>query len=137
VRWLVDACAVRAVHDRFRFHVAATVFQLEELPPKVWPLAITLSRRHSAKLGTRMPDVLRVASALILKPDVFLTFNERQRKLARAEACDCFRRPVESADLSCRCLLLRSAFPSFFSADRPVPPALPSCDPADSRPSTP
>jgi predicted nucleic acid-binding protein len=75
----------RAVHDRFRFHVAAGVFQIEELRPEIWPLAMTLSRRYSAKLGTRTLDVLHVASALILKPDVFLTFDERQRKLARAE----------------------------------------------------
>lgn len=44
-----------------------------------------LSRRHSARVGARMLDVLHVASALDLKPDAFLTFDERQRKLAKAE----------------------------------------------------
>jgi len=75
----------RAVHDRFRFHVAAGVFHLEELGQEMWSLAMSLSRRHSAKLGTRTLDVLHVASVLILKPDAFLTFDERQRKFARAE----------------------------------------------------
>jgi predicted nucleic acid-binding protein len=76
---------VRSVLDDFRSDVGAGVIRLEELPPEVWPLTMTLSRRHSAKLGTRTLDVLHVASALILKPDVFLTFDDRQRKLARAE----------------------------------------------------
>lgn len=75
----------QTMQDRFRFHLSAGVFQLQELSPEIWPLAMTLSRRHSAKLGTRTLDVLHVASALILKPDAFLTFDERQRKLARAE----------------------------------------------------
>jgi predicted nucleic acid-binding protein len=44
-----------------------------------------LSLRHSAKFGTRTLDLLHVASALILKPEVFYTFDERQRKLARAQ----------------------------------------------------
>jgi predicted nucleic acid-binding protein len=75
----------QTMQDRFRFHLSAGVFQLQELSHEIWPLAMTLSRRHSAKLGTRTLDVLHVASALILKPDTFLTFDERQRKIARAE----------------------------------------------------
>lgn len=75
----------QTVQERFLSHIGAGLFQLEEVRPEIWPLTMTLSRRHSAKLGTRTLDVLHVASALILKPDVFLTFDDRQRKLARAE----------------------------------------------------
>jgi predicted nucleic acid-binding protein len=75
----------RSVLEDFRSDFGAGIIQSEDLPPEIWSLAMTLSRRHSAKLGTRTLDVLHVASALILKPDAFLTFDERQRKLARAE----------------------------------------------------
>ncbi len=76
---------VRSVLHDFRSDVRVGLIQPVDLPPEIWSLAMTLSRRHSAKLGTRTLDVLHVASALILKPDAFLTFDERQRKLARAE----------------------------------------------------
>lgn len=41
-----------------------------------------LSREHTPKLGTRTLDVLHVACALELKLRYFLSFDERQRKLA-------------------------------------------------------
>ena len=46
--------------------------------------AAELSRSHTPKLGTRSLDVLHVACALELKLTYFLTFDERQQKLARA-----------------------------------------------------
>ncbi len=46
--------------------------------------AAVLSRTHTAILGTRAADVLHVACALELKLKHFLTFDERQRKLAVA-----------------------------------------------------
>ncbi len=46
--------------------------------------AAELSQSHTAKLGTRALDVLHVACALELKLRHFLTFDERQRKLAAA-----------------------------------------------------
>ena len=46
--------------------------------------AAELSRSHTPKLGTRSLDVLHVACALELKLPYFLTFDERQQKLARA-----------------------------------------------------
>lgn len=45
--------------------------------------AAELSRLHTPKLGTRSLDVLHVACALELKLPYFLTFDERQQKLAR------------------------------------------------------
>ena len=43
-----------------------------------------LSRKHTSKLGTRALDVLHVACALELKLRHFLTFDDRQAKLATA-----------------------------------------------------
>ena len=43
-----------------------------------------LARRHGANLGLRTLDTLHVASALELRAERFWTFDERQKKLARA-----------------------------------------------------
>lgn len=50
-----------------------------------------LSQVHTPKLGTRASDVLHVACALELKLKHFLTFDERQQKLAAA----CGLKPVK------------------------------------------
>jgi predicted nucleic acid-binding protein len=75
----------RSVRDEFLSHLGAGVFQLEELDRAAWQTALRLSRRHTSRLGGRTLDVLHVATALVLKPDAFCTFDERQRRLARAE----------------------------------------------------
>ena len=61
------------------------MFRSEPLGSEIWEKALILSRRYSAKLGTRTLDLLHVAAALVLKPEVFYTFDMRQHKLARAE----------------------------------------------------
>jgi predicted nucleic acid-binding protein len=43
-----------------------------------------LALRDAARLGLRTLDTLHVASTLELKADRFWTFDERQKKLARA-----------------------------------------------------
>lgn len=75
----------RSVHEQFLQHQAAGVFRLEPLESEVWQKALILSRHHSAIFGARTLDLLHVATALLLKPDVFYTFDERQRKVAKAE----------------------------------------------------
>jgi predicted nucleic acid-binding protein len=75
----------RAVRDYFLSHIRSGVFRVVEFPPEAYVLARTLSRRYTAKLGTRALDVLHVASALTLKAEAFFTFDQRQHKLARAE----------------------------------------------------
>jgi hypothetical protein len=47
-------------------------------------LAIELSMRHTATLGTRTLDVLHVASALTLEAKRFVSYDKRQGTLARA-----------------------------------------------------
>jgi predicted nucleic acid-binding protein len=53
-----------------------------------WPLAFRiashLSQGHSAMVGTRSLDVLHVAAAKTLRAKVFVSFDDRQRKLAAA-----------------------------------------------------
>ena len=61
------------------------MFRLAPLGSEVWEKALALARRHSSKLGTKTLDLLHVASAIHLKPDVFYSFDKRQRKLAKAE----------------------------------------------------
>jgi predicted nucleic acid-binding protein len=75
----------RAVRDYFLAHMRSGVFRVEEFPPEAYVLARTLSRRYTAKLGTRTLDVLHVTSALALKAEAFFTFDQRQHKVARAE----------------------------------------------------
>jgi len=47
-------------------------------------LATALSKRHTVRLGTRALDVLHVASALTLETTHFVSYDERQRALAKA-----------------------------------------------------
>ena len=54
-------------------------------------LAAELSRQHTPKFGTHAGDVLHVACALELKVRHFLTFDERQQKLATAAGLKAIR----------------------------------------------
>lgn len=47
--------------------------------------AMRLSAAHTRASGYRGFDILHVAAALVLRADVFLTFNAAQRELALAE----------------------------------------------------
>jgi predicted nucleic acid-binding protein len=60
------------------------VFQLRALTEPVFERARRLSRQTTPRLGTRSANVLHVAAALELGVDRLYSFDERQRKLARA-----------------------------------------------------
>jgi predicted nucleic acid-binding protein len=60
-------------------------WQLRPLPVDVFARAASLARRHTARYGVRSLDVLHVATAIALEADVLLTFDKRQRRLAKAE----------------------------------------------------
>lgn len=63
---------------------AAGVFHAVPMDwPKVLRHAEALSRQHTEALGVRGMDILHIASALALKAGRFVTFDERQRELAR------------------------------------------------------
>lgn len=75
----------RDVYDEFLANQAAAAIRSVSFPLEAWARAVILSRRHGAAFGTRTLDVLHVAAALILKPDLFFTFDKRQSQLAKAE----------------------------------------------------
>jgi predicted nucleic acid-binding protein len=57
---------------------------MRDLPEDVFSHALRLVQKWTAKLGTRSLDIMHVAVAVALSSDTFLTFDERQGKLARA-----------------------------------------------------
>jgi predicted nucleic acid-binding protein len=60
------------------------IFQIRGLSDEVFERARQLSRQTTPKLGTRAADLLHVAAALEFGATHFYSFNQRQRKLARA-----------------------------------------------------
>ncbi len=52
--------------------------------PLVFQTAAHLSELHTRLLGNRAYDILHVAVAIVSQADEFLSFDERQRKLAAA-----------------------------------------------------
>ena len=54
------------------------------MPESAFDVCAQLARRYAARLGLRTLDTLHVAAALELKAERFWTFDERQKKLARA-----------------------------------------------------
>jgi predicted nucleic acid-binding protein len=62
---------------------AGQLMLVDALWRRTLDLASDLSRRHSAKLGTRTLDVLHVATALILRGTHFVSYDHRQAALAK------------------------------------------------------
>ena len=75
----------RLVRQEFLRHQGAGIFRSEPLGPEFWERAFSISRRHTARLGTRTIDLLHVAAALVLNADALCSFDERQRIIATAE----------------------------------------------------
>jgi predicted nucleic acid-binding protein len=46
--------------------------------------AEVIAEAHNLAIGCRSADLFHVAAAMVAKADEFLTFDERQKKLARA-----------------------------------------------------
>lgn len=61
-------------------------------PTVAWPsvlhAAITLSKTHSADIGSRSLDILHVATAMTMGATRFITFDHRQSTLATREGLD-------------------------------------------------
>jgi hypothetical protein len=64
------------LHDR--------VFALRHLPQAVFNYARQLASKWSSQLDTRSLDILHVAAAVALRADSFQTFDDRQKRLAKA-----------------------------------------------------
>ncbi len=50
-----------------------------------WELTRELSSRHPAKIGCRTLDLVHAAAALALGATAFVTFDARQKEVARLE----------------------------------------------------
>ncbi len=75
-----------ALQSLFYEDVANGVFVITPIPANaLFAKAIELANRYSARLGTRSLDLLHVAAALLLKAEFFFSFDDRQRKVAKAE----------------------------------------------------
>ncbi len=72
------------LYKRFREQRESGIWEEAALSDPVFVLCADLGRRYAARFGLRTLDTLHVASALELKAEHFWTFDERQRKLARA-----------------------------------------------------
>ncbi len=76
-----QAAASAAAFDR---DLRGRLYRLQPLTEQALEKARQLSRQHTARLGTRTADVLHVAAALGLEADFLYTFDQQQRKLAKA-----------------------------------------------------
>jgi len=73
----------RLIMARFAEHESKGVFYRPQISwAESFKYAVDLSRKHTKKTGSRALDILHVASALSIKADRFLSFDERQSKLA-------------------------------------------------------
>ena len=81
----LDRSQMKAAQKLFREDLANGIVVLRPLPPAAFDEARRLAEKHTRRLGTRSLDVLHVASALVLRATTSYTFDEKQRKLAKAE----------------------------------------------------
>ena len=84
-----DELAPEAVSHKRRLFledVANGIFVILPVPtPGLYAKAIELADKYSARLGSRSLDLMHVAAALLLGAETFLSFDERQGKVAKAE----------------------------------------------------
>jgi predicted nucleic acid-binding protein len=75
---------IRAAFRALEADIDAGVLVRQPVRESAYERAITLSRRHTRRIGARALDILHVAIALELGADAFFTFDRRQHRLARA-----------------------------------------------------
>lgn len=78
------AANTRAAYAAFRDDVTAGIFAIKPMSEEVYAQARRLAERWTRTLGTRTLDIIHIASAMALGADAFHTFDERQRRLAKA-----------------------------------------------------
>jgi predicted nucleic acid-binding protein len=73
----------RLIRSRFEEHELSGVFYRPQLDwSSIFSHAGDLSKKYTADIGSRSLDILHVASALTINADRFLTFDDRQTRLA-------------------------------------------------------
>lgn len=83
-RGQISSKAANQVYAEFERDCNSGIWREVDQPELMFVVATDLARTHIAKLGTRTLDTLHVASALELKAERFWTFDDRQKKLAKA-----------------------------------------------------
>jgi predicted nucleic acid-binding protein len=82
----IDSKAATLKRQLFEEDLSRGIFVITPIPhAALYQKAIQLADRYSASLGTRSLDLMHVAAAILLGCQVFLSFDERQRKVAKAE----------------------------------------------------
>jgi hypothetical protein len=74
----------RAARAAFSADLHGGVFAMQALSEEMFVNAIQLASRWTAGISTRSLDIIHVAAAVALRADMFHTFDDRQRKLAKA-----------------------------------------------------
>jgi predicted nucleic acid-binding protein len=77
--------AAQALAARKDFDQDVAHWTLHPLPIDIFARAANLARHHTARYGTRSLYILHVATALAIGAEALLTFDRRQRRLAKAE----------------------------------------------------
>lgn len=75
----------RAAKAELQTHMATGFFTVAAMPVTVYDVARRMALKQSAVSGSRTLDILHVASAILLRAEMFWTFDDRQAKVARAE----------------------------------------------------
>jgi predicted nucleic acid-binding protein len=83
-RGQMSVTTANKVYSEFERDNRSGLWEEIPLPEAVYERATELARRYIARTGTRTLDTLHVAAALELKAERFLTFDNRQTKLAKA-----------------------------------------------------
>src|SRR5262249_48949736 len=73
-----------AANADFRADLHEGELAVRALSEDVFGYATRLASRWTARLGARSLDIIHVAAAIALRADAFYTFDDRQRKLAKA-----------------------------------------------------
>ena len=79
----ISAAQAKSSRRDLENDLSKSVFQLARLPEEAFPRAQQLSRRTTARLGTRTADLLHVAAAIELNAECLYSFDHQQRRLAR------------------------------------------------------
>jgi predicted nucleic acid-binding protein len=85
----IQELELRTALALFRKDVGSGVLAIRPVSESMFIEARQLSDKWSSKLGTRSLDILQVAAAVISAADTFHTFDDRQKKLAKAAGLIC------------------------------------------------
>jgi predicted nucleic acid-binding protein len=83
-RRLITARQVSLANDNLVEDVRSGLWRQIDFPAAAFQRSVALAHRYGSQIGCRTLDTLHVACALELKAGAFWTFDERQRKLAKA-----------------------------------------------------